>query len=55
MALADFVLDVLRAQKVALAQQTDEYGRRGGLSLTERLRERHLSRRLTDARLTVRC
>jgi branched-chain amino acid transport system substrate-binding protein len=40
MALADFVLDVLHGQKVALAQQTDEYGRRGGQSLTERLRER---------------
>jgi branched-chain amino acid transport system substrate-binding protein len=39
-ALADFVLDELRGQKVALAQQTDEYGRRGGQSLTERLRER---------------
>jgi branched-chain amino acid transport system substrate-binding protein len=39
-ALADFVLDELKGQKVALAQQTDEYGRRGGASLTERLRER---------------
>ncbi len=39
-ALADFALDELRGAKVALAQQTDEYGRRGGQSLTERLRER---------------
>jgi len=39
-ALADFVLDELKAQKVALAQQSDEYGRRGGASLTARLRER---------------
>ena len=40
MALADFVLDELRGQKVALAQQTDEYGRRGGQSLTEQMRAR---------------
>ncbi len=40
MAIGDFVLDQLNATKVALAQQTDEYGRRGGQSLTERLRER---------------
>ena len=39
-ALADFVLDELKGQKVALAQQSDEYGRRGGASLTARLRER---------------
>lgn len=39
-ALADFVLDALRGQKVALAQQTDEYGRRGGQSLTEQMRTR---------------
>ncbi|GGG21592.1 branched-chain amino acid-binding protein [Caldovatus sediminis] len=39
-ALGDFVLDELRGTRVALAQQTDEYGRRGGQSLTERLRER---------------
>lgn len=39
-ALADFVLDVLNGQKVALAQQTDEYGRRGGQSLTEQMRKR---------------
>jgi branched-chain amino acid transport system substrate-binding protein len=39
-ALADFVLDQLRGQKVALAQQTDEYGRRGGQSLTEQMRTR---------------
>jgi branched-chain amino acid transport system substrate-binding protein len=39
-ALADFALDVLRGQKVALAQQTDEYGRRGGQSLTEQMRAR---------------
>jgi hypothetical protein len=39
-AVADFVLDELKGQKVALAQQSDEYGRRGGASLTARLRER---------------
>lgn len=39
-ALADFVLDELKGRKVALAQQSDEYGRRGGVSLTERMRER---------------
>ncbi|HYF08500.1 MAG TPA: ABC transporter substrate-binding protein [Acetobacteraceae bacterium] len=39
-ALADFVLDQLNGQKVALAQQTDEYGRRGGQSLTEQMRTR---------------
>jgi branched-chain amino acid transport system substrate-binding protein len=39
-AIADFVLDEMRGTKVALAQQSDEYGRRGGASLTERLRER---------------
>ncbi len=29
-ALGDFVLDELKGRKIALAQQTDEYGRRGG-------------------------
>jgi branched-chain amino acid transport system substrate-binding protein len=40
MALGDFVLDELKGTKVALAQQSDEYGRRGGASLTARLQER---------------
>ncbi|MFN7307552.1 MAG: ABC transporter substrate-binding protein [Acetobacteraceae bacterium] len=40
MALADFVLDRMAGQKVALAQQTDEYGRRGGQALTEQMRAR---------------
>jgi branched-chain amino acid transport system substrate-binding protein len=39
-AIADFVLETLKATKIALVSQSDEYGRRGGASLTERLKEK---------------
>ncbi len=39
-AIADFVLETLKSTKVALVSQSDEYGRRGGASLTERMKEK---------------
>lgn len=42
-AIADYVLDHLKAKKVALVKQSDEYGKRGGESVTKRLSERKVS------------
>jgi branched-chain amino acid transport system substrate-binding protein len=39
--LADFVVGPLKAKKVALLSQSDEYGQRGADSVVKRLREKH--------------
>lgn len=39
--VADFVVEQLKARKVALLSQSDEYGQRGADSVLKRLRERH--------------
>lgn len=39
-AIANYVLDQLKAKKVALIRQSDEYGKRGGESVSGRLKER---------------
>jgi branched-chain amino acid transport system substrate-binding protein len=39
-ALANFALDTLAVTKVAMASQSDEYGRRGAGGVTDRLKER---------------
>lgn len=41
-AIADYALDHLKATKVALVRQSDEYGKRGGESILARLAERKL-------------
>ncbi|WP_202526183.1 ABC transporter substrate-binding protein [Sneathiella litorea] len=40
-AIADYVLDELGAKKVALIRQSDEYGKRGGEAVINRLSERN--------------
>ncbi|HWW47318.1 MAG TPA: ABC transporter substrate-binding protein [Xanthobacteraceae bacterium] len=39
-AIADYVIDHLKAQKIALVRQSDEYGKRGGESVIGRLTDR---------------
>lgn len=39
-AIANYVVDQLKARKVALIRQSDEYGKRGGESVSGRLKER---------------
>ncbi len=41
-AIADYVVDHLGAKKIALISQSDEYGKRGGESITSRLGERKI-------------
>ncbi|HWM83953.1 MAG TPA: ABC transporter substrate-binding protein [Pseudolabrys sp.] len=40
-ALADYVLDNLKAKKIAIIRQTDEYGKRGAEGFLSRLKERN--------------
>jgi branched-chain amino acid transport system substrate-binding protein len=40
MAIGDFAVDTLKAGKIALLSQTDEYGRRGATGLTDQLKAR---------------
>ena len=42
-AIANYVLDSLKAKKIALIRQSDEYGKRGGESVVSRLKERQAS------------
>lgn len=42
-AIADYVVDHLKAQKIALIRQSDEYGKQGRDSVISRLKERQLS------------
>jgi len=42
-AIADYVLDHLKAKKIALVKQSDEYGKRGGESVAKRLAERKVA------------
>ncbi|WP_210210125.1 ABC transporter substrate-binding protein [Rhodopseudomonas palustris] len=42
-AIANYVVDHLKAKKIALIRQSDEYGKRGGESVSARLTERKLS------------
>lgn len=42
-AIADYVLDHLKAKKIALVKQSDEYGKRGGESVIKRLTERKVA------------
>jgi branched-chain amino acid transport system substrate-binding protein len=39
-AIADYVIDHLKAKKISLIRQSDEYGKRGGESVVGRLKER---------------
>lgn len=39
--VADFVVSELKAKRVALLSQSDEYGQRGGESVVKRLKEKH--------------
>lgn len=41
-AIADYVIDHLKAQKIALVRQSDEYGKRGGESVIGRLTDRKI-------------
>jgi branched-chain amino acid transport system substrate-binding protein len=42
-AIADYVIDHLKAKKISLIRQSDEYGKQGGDSVGKRLKERQLS------------
>lgn len=42
-AIANYVVDQLKAKKIALIRQSDEYGKRGGESVSGRLKERGLT------------
>ncbi len=39
-AMADYVLDILKSEKIAIIRQTDEYGKRGAEGFLGRLKER---------------
>lgn len=39
-AMADYVVDVLKSEKIAIIRQTDEYGKRGAAGFLDRLKER---------------
>jgi branched-chain amino acid transport system substrate-binding protein len=40
-AVADYVMDRLRGQRIALIRQSDEYGKRGGDSIVERMKQKN--------------
>jgi branched-chain amino acid transport system substrate-binding protein len=42
-AIANYVVDHLKAKKIALMRQSDEYGKRGGDSVAGRLKERQIA------------